>query len=55
MSVFKVVKKKIDNKIFYGILVIMKKEANHYIDNKEFFQAMCEWKDEIKEAEASGR
>jgi|TARA_R110001583_G_scaffold77183_3_gene210355 hypothetical protein len=53
MSVFKVVKKKIDNKIFYGILVIMKKK-NHYIDNKEFFEAMCVWKEELQEAENQG-
>ena len=28
-----------------------KKNANHYIDNKEFYAAMVEWKEKIKEAE----
>ena len=27
------------------------KKANHYVDNKQFFQAMKEWKIEVKEAE----
>ena len=31
-----------------------KKKSNHYIDNKEFFGVMCEWKDEIKAAEDAG-
>ena len=31
-----------------------KKKSNHYIDNKEFFGVMCEWKDEIKKAEEAG-
>jgi len=29
-------------------------KSNHYIDNKEFFTAMCEWKDAIAEAEDQG-
>ena len=29
-------------------------KKNQYIDNKEFFQAMVEWKDKIKEAESMG-
>ena len=40
------------------ILYIMKKKAskkaNHYIDNKQFFEAMCEWKAEIIKAEDQG-
>ena len=31
-----------------------KKKANHYIDNKEFFGVMCEWKEAIKAAEDAG-
>ena len=31
-----------------------KKATNNYIDNKEFFQAMSEWKKEVIEAEDSG-
>ena len=31
-----------------------KKNTTHYIDNKEFFAAMCEWKDAISEAENQG-
>lgn len=31
-----------------------KTTANHYVDNKEFFQAMKEWKVEVIEAENSG-
>lgn len=31
-----------------------KKKTNHYIDNKEFFEVMCQWKEEIKEAEDAG-
>lgn len=30
------------------------KNANHYVDNKEFFKAMVEWKAKIKEAENLG-
>ena len=30
------------------------KKSNHYIDNKEFFDAMCEWKTQIQEAENQG-
>jgi hypothetical protein len=29
-------------------------KSNHYIDNKEFFSAMCDWKDKIKAAEDQG-
>tara|TARA_R110000737_G_C14563751_1_gene482777 strand:+ start:368 stop:898 length:531 start_codon:yes stop_codon:yes gene_type:complete len=32
----------------------MGKKSNHYIDNKEFFVAMCEWKDTVKESENLG-
>lgn len=31
-----------------------KKKDNHYIDNKEFFQAMKQWKEQVDDAEASG-
>tara|TARA_R110002020_G_scaffold228288_1_gene439008 strand:- start:97 stop:669 length:573 start_codon:yes stop_codon:yes gene_type:complete len=31
-----------------------KAKSNHYIDNKEFFEAMKEWKLEVVEAESSG-
>ena len=30
------------------------KKSNHYIDNKEFFDAMCKWKTQIQEAEDQG-
>ena len=30
------------------------KKKNHYIDNKEFFEAMCSWKKEVNEAENQG-
>ena len=30
------------------------KKKNHYIDNKEFFEAMCSWKKQVKEAENQG-
>ena len=36
-------KKKIDKK----------KNENHYVDNKEFFVAMSEWKNEVNEANGS--
>ena len=29
-------------------------KKNHYIDNKEFFEAMCSWKEQVKEAENQG-
>ena len=32
----------------------MSKSTAHYIDNKKFFQAMKDWKDEIEIAEKSG-
>ena len=32
----------------------MSKSTAHYIDNKKFFQAMKDWKDEINAAEAAG-
>jgi len=32
----------------------MSKKTNHYIDNKEFYEAMCEWKLEIHDAEDQG-
>lgn len=28
--------------------------SNHYVDNKEFYNALCEWKEEYNEAMASG-
>ena len=31
-----------------------KKKSVHYIDNKEFHQAMIEWKELCKEAEEAG-
>ena len=30
------------------------KPANHYVDNKEFYQAMIEWKKEVLDARDSG-
>tara|TARA_Y100000310_G_C20533514_1_gene739695 strand:+ start:526 stop:1125 length:600 start_codon:yes stop_codon:yes gene_type:complete len=30
------------------------KNPNHYVDNKEFYKALCEWKDEYNEAMSSG-
>ena len=35
-------------------IMAKKKKSNHYIDNKEFFGVMCEWKEEIKAAEDAG-
>ena len=32
----------------------LEEKTNHYVDNKEFFKAMSEWKTLIKEAEESG-
>lgn len=31
-----------------------KKNKEHYVDNEKFFKAMCEWKEQCKEAEDSG-
>ena len=31
-----------------------KKVKEHYVDNEKFFEAMCEWKAQCKEAEDSG-
>ena len=31
-----------------------KKDVNHYVDNKEFFVAMSEWKKLVNEAEGCG-
>ena len=31
-----------------------KKKTDHYVDNVEFFQRMCEWKTQVLEAEAMG-
>ena len=35
------------------VYIMSKKPANHYIDNKEFYQAMIEWKKLVIEAEES--
>ena len=31
-----------------------KKNPAHYVDNKDFYNALCDWKDKVIEAEASG-
>ena len=31
-----------------------KKNPNHYVDNQEFYEALCEWKDKVVEAEECG-
>ena len=31
-----------------------KKNPNHYVDNKQFYEALCEWKETVVEAEESG-
>ena len=31
-----------------------KKKSNHYIDNEKFYDALCEWKERVVEADESG-